>query len=91
MSELAGSGARNTFFFSFATPDVASEDEEAAAPRITSTCSVSYQRPAMATATSALFCTSAWITSIFLPRTVPPKSSTAICVATTAPGPLMSA
>ena len=42
------------------------------------------------TATSGLFCTSAWTSSTGLPSTLPPMSSIAICVATTAPWPLMS-
>ena len=46
---------------------VAIDEDEAPVPRITSTCSVSNQRPAMVAATSALFCTSAWTISIFLP------------------------
>ena len=46
---------------------------------------------AVVAATSALFWMSAVTSSIFLPSTVPPKSSMAIWVAMTAPGPLMSA
>src|SRR5665213_933766 len=47
-------------------PDVISDrHKDAAAPRIASTCSASYQRLAMATATSGLFNTSAEISSIF--------------------------
>ena len=45
----------------------------------------------LAAATSALLRMSAETNSIFLPSTVPPKSSIAICAAPTAPGPLMSA
>jgi hypothetical protein len=91
MSEEAGSGARKIFFFSPAMPSMAIDEDEAPAPRIMSTFSLSYQRPARVAATSALFWMSPLTSSIFLPITLPPKSSIAIWVATTAPGPLMSA
>src|ERR1044071_2147879 len=91
MSEEAGSGARKILFFWPATPSMAIEDDDAPAPRMTSTPSLSYQRPARVAATSALFWMSPLTSSIFLPAMVPPKSSIAICAAITAPGPLMSA
>jgi hypothetical protein len=68
-----------------ATREVAIDEDEAPVPRMTSTCSVSNQRPAMVAATSALFCTSACTISIFLPPIEPPKSSIAIWTAITAP------
>ena len=73
-SEDAGSAARKMRFLSAATPATASEEEEAAAPTIMSTLSASNHLLAIEVPISALFWTSAWINSIFLPRTVPPKS-----------------
>ena len=70
---------------------MAIDEEEAPAPRIMSTFSLSYQREAREAATSALFWMSPETSSIFLPSTEPPKSAIAISVARTAPGPLMSA
>jgi hypothetical protein len=52
-----------------------------------STFSLSIQRRTIATPMSGLFWLSANTTSILLPSTVPPKSSTAIRVAMTAPNP----
>ena len=54
---------------------------------ITSTFSVSSQRRTMLTPMSGLFWLSANTTSIFLPSTLPPASSTAMRVAITAPKP----
>jgi hypothetical protein len=90
MSDEAGSVARKIFFFSPATPMMAIEEDDAPAPRITSTLSLSYQRLASVAATSALFWMSPETISIFLPSTLPPKSAIAISTAATAPGPLMS-
>ncbi len=79
------------FFLSPATRAAAIDEEEAPAPITMSTFSLSYQRPTVVAATSALFWMSPDTNSIFWPSTVPPKSSIAIWAASTAPGPLMSA
>src|SRR5262249_52374877 len=57
---------------------------------IRSTCSASYQRRAMPAPMSGLSWESAEITSIGTPRTLPPKSSTAIWAATSEPVPVAS-
>jgi hypothetical protein len=72
---------------SFTTPRAIAE---CGMPMIMSTCTCSYQRRAIPTPTSTLFCMSAKITSIGLPSTDPPKSATAIRTASTSPGPVLS-
>src|SRR5258706_3530593 len=74
-------------FFSAATLTAASAVEEVTRSAIMSTLSVSIHSRTLVDAMSALFWWSAEITSIGLPSTLPPKSSTAILTASTAPLP----
>ncbi len=70
-----------------ATAPISYRTDELPPSTMTSTCSVSIHLRTIATPTSGLFWLSAETTTIGLPSTVPPKSSTAICAATTAPRP----
>src|SRR5882724_2403428 len=78
----------NSFFFSLAMFCTARPTAETGTSTIRSTCSTSYQRRAMAPPISGLSWWSPTITLIGLPRTLPPKSSTAICAAVTEPWPV---
>src|SRR5215813_5432258 len=87
----------NSRFFSFATCCTASPTDDTGTSRITSTWPTSYHRRAMPAPISGLSWWLPTITLIGLPKTLPPKSSTAICAAVTEPwpvgvdpGPLMS-
>src|SRR5215831_14871262 len=87
----------NNRFFSFAMFCTASPTDDTGTSRITSTWSTSYHRRAIPAPTSGLSWWSPTITLIGLPKTLPPKSATAICAAVTEPwpvgvdpGPLMS-
>jgi hypothetical protein len=78
----------NSRFFSFAMFCTASPTADTGTSRITSTWSTSYHRRAMPAPISGLSWWSPTITLIGLPKTVPPKSSTAICAAVTEPWPV---
>ena len=78
-------------FFSLATAATASATPEFDRSVIMSTPPASNHSRAFAAPTSALFVWSAKITSIGLPSCLPPKSSTAIFTASTAPLPDESA
>ena len=78
----------NSFFFSLAMFCTARPTAETGTSTIRSTCSVSYQRRAIALPMSGLSWWSPTITLIGLPSTLPPKSSTAICAAVTEPWPV---
>ncbi len=86
-------GPLNTITLSFclATSSTASAGAETATSMIASTFPVSNHSRALLEAMSALFWWSAVNSSIFLPSTWPPKSSMAIWMAATLPGPVMSA
>ena len=75
----------------FATSMTASAGAEAVTSAIASSRSELNHSRALAAAMSGLFWWSAERTSIGLPSTSPPKSSTAIRAAATLPGPVMSA
>ena len=79
------------FFFSLATWLTASATDEVGTSTITSTLSVSNHWRAMLEPTSGLFWWSAETISTFMPFLAAPKSSTAICAASTEPGPPRSA
>ncbi len=77
-------------FFSAATGITASAVELETRSAIASTFSSSNHFRAAFEATSALFWWSELTMTIGLPSTLPPKSSAAICAATTEPGPARS-
>ena len=82
--------AMKGFFFSAATAAIARLVAELVPPMITSTFCWSNHSRARAEATSALFWWSADSTSIFLPLTLPPKSSIAMRIASRPALPSMS-
>src|SRR5712692_4352600 len=77
-------------FFSAAIGITASAVELVGISTTASTWSSSNHLRAMLAAMSALFWWSALMITIGLPRTLPPKSSAAICAAMTDPGPARS-
>jgi hypothetical protein len=90
MSELAASVTIMIFSNCFDISIPASAVAEVGMSMIMSTPSFSYHLRASEPARSALFWTSAVISSIGLPNMVPPNSSIAILAASTFPGPPIS-
>ena len=90
-AEVAAPEFRNAFFFSRVIWFTASATDEVGTSTIASTLSVSNHWRAMLAPTSGLFWWSAETISTFIPLPAAPKSSTAICAASTEPGPAMSA
>ena len=90
MSELAASVTIMIFSNCFDISMPARAVAEVGMSMIMSTASFSYHLRASDAAMSALFWTSAVISSIGLPNMVPPNSSIAILVASTLPAPPMS-
>src|SRR4029077_18647222 len=85
---VAATVAMNILSFSVAIAWIEMAAADAGTSTIRSTFSASYQRRAICAARSGFDCMSAEMTSIGLPRTVPPKSSPAIWVPRTEPGPI---
>src|SRR3954469_21559059 len=90
-SEVPAPESRNTLFLLLVTSLTASATDEVGTSTMTSTPLVSYHSRAMLEPMSGLFWWSAEITSIGRPATLPPRSSTAICAASSEPLPPMSA
>lgn len=86
-SAVAVPAAMNGFLYSLARLATPSAIDEAEPVTTTSTLSRSSQRRAMVMPTSGLFWSSATTTSIGLPATLPPKSSIAMRIANSEPGP----
>ena len=78
---------RYGFFFSFIMLDTPNAIDEAEPPTMVSNFSFSIHWRAMLMPTLGLFWSSATVTSMGLPSTLPPKSSTAMRTASDEPGP----